>query len=663
MTGWLNEFVPTRSTPALWVEHLWLLGAKEAASAVRQLTLKPGLNVVWAREPADVAATGRKAAGHGVGKTSLCLLLRHALCDESDAINALRVEAHASFPEGGVAAIAHIGDSIWAVFRPFAAHRQAVAARLTDLELLLQSGTATLFDDYRAELSQTFIHSLPVSAVPGTGQPLEWRHVMAWCARDQGTRFEAYFRWRAGEGTGLRRVKQDPPLLVKAVLGILGVDAARLMADIEFAGQALEERARRVERLEREPLFNLNRAERALRRAVASSDAMAMEAPDLLTDGVMTMVESKLEQQVQSEQATDAEVARVDDQRQAVQQELRDVEGAISLLTFEKSRQQALHDGNQLEYERLSEEIATLRNRKGRCELGDVEFAECDHIRTRLVPIASIQRALDERAVLAAKAACSKASELLEVRLEPLRKEASLLTSKANALQASVRQLETRRATSALARGQLAAYRDEYRERVRNQMSGATSPEIAQLRIEERELNERRQSLLVKLESSRHIHASRVAQLSRMTMAFAERLLEPPATGWFDERSEDAPFRLAVGGEAFHVMEVLLGDLVCVMDAVCAESNRHPAFLIHDCPREADMGPHLYHAFLELVREVELAVERNGVASFQYLVTTTSAPPDALQREPYLRLTLRPDSEEDLLFRKQLREKTRELHA
>ncbi|MBL0195278.1 MAG: hypothetical protein IPQ09_13805 [Myxococcales bacterium] len=58
-------------------------------------------------------------------------------------------------------------------------------------------------------------------ALPVTGQPVEWSHVLCWLARDQALGLRQYFEWRNDDGTGLRRKVKDPPALTRLVLGLL----------------------------------------------------------------------------------------------------------------------------------------------------------------------------------------------------------------------------------------------------------------------------------------------------------------------------------------------------------------------------------------------------------------------------------------------------------
>jgi len=660
MMAWLSDLPAQRSVPSLWVERLWLVESKEPLSVIREITLRPGLNIIWAREPDDTSATGRQAAGHGLGKTSFCLLLRYVLCDEADAITALRDEAQANFVDGGVAAQVHIGDARWTVFRPFSAHRQSLASRADTLDKLFSPEPGAQFDDFRQALHAAFVETLPITVLPGTNQAIEWRHLLAWCTRDQRTRFDGFFHWRSGEGVGFRRIKQDPPLLVRAALGILDTKAASLISDIESSQQELAQMDKRIEELMREPRFNLNRVEQLLRHAVSADASVPIEPPDLLTSGVTTMLDLASERLVEHERQIEAQIEKHDEVRQATLQEITSTKDNAEFLQLEKRRLEALLDGNQQEYDHLTGEIESLRQRKGRCSPGDVEFSECDHIRNRL-SASSLRQARDEQALIAARTDYAEKLRKLDPRLKAVESDLARLRGRATELHAEARRNEILRATSVLERKRISDLREEYYARRRAQIEGTETDELALVRQNRSELDIRLQALQTKAEQSRHEHSARVSDLSALTTKVAERLLGATTSGWFDEHSDVGPFRVAVGGEAFHVLEVLIGDVVCLVDAVTDSANGHPGFLMHDCPREADMGSHLYQDFLVMFLEIEQLFSRDGLAPFQYLLTTTSPPPEELRVDPYLRLELRPDDENCLLFKRQLQRQTSEL--
>jgi hypothetical protein len=88
---------------------------------------------------------------------------------------------------------------------------------------------------------------------------------------------------------------------------------------------------------------------------------------------------------------------------------------------------------------------------------------------------------------------------------------------------------------------------------------------------------------------------------------------------------------------AIDSLKVLAFDLAALCLSI-EGATRIPAFLLHDSPREADLGLSIYHQLFHLVREIENQAQQ---PLFQYIVTTTTRPPDELTREPWLVLTVR----------------------
>jgi hypothetical protein len=88
---------------------------------------------------------------------------------------------------------------------------------------------------------------------------------------------------------------------------------------------------------------------------------------------------------------------------------------------------------------------------------------------------------------------------------------------------------------------------------------------------------------------------------------------------------------------AIESLKVVAFDLA-VLTLAIEGAVRLPALLLHDSPREADLTMSIYHRLFAFVRGLEeLTVE----PLFQYIVTTTTEPPNDLRDEPWLRLTLR----------------------
>ena len=97
---------------------------------------------------------------------------------------------------------------------------------------------------------------------------------------------------------------------------------------------------------------------------------------------------------------------------------------------------------------------------------------------------------------------------------------------------------------------------------------------------------------------------------------------------------------------------VLGFDFACLIGYVTGIGHL-PGLFIHDSPREADMEDALYHRLFDLAANLE-ALFGDAEASFQYIMTTTTLPPDPLNREPFVRLRLDAREEDGLLLRRRL---------
>ena len=73
-----------------------------------------------------------------------------------------------------------------------------------------------------------------------------------------------------------------------------------------------------------------------------------------------------------------------------------------------------------------------------------------------------------------------------------------------------------------------------------------------------------------------------------------------------------------------------------------------PAFLIHDSPREADLGLSIFHRLFYVVGRLEEISEQ---PLFQYIITTTTKPPGKLAKDPWLADILGGETKERLLQR------------
>lgn len=651
MASWLKSYEATCGLPRLWVERVWLLESREPLVTLRVVSLKPGVNVVWAREPDSEEESGLASAGHGVGKTSFCLLLRYVLGDDATAISALREKAVGNFSKGGVAAKVHIDGVVWLVFRPFGTG-PSIAKQCSDLEEALAGRIDGEFSRYLDALQTAFIGKLAIQTLPGTNQVLEWRHLLAWCIREQRTRFDGFFHWRDADGLGFRRSRQDPPLFVNAVLGLLDGETDRLMRAVELAQTALEDLTKRIPELEREPIYALTQLERQLRLQVGADEDEPLMATTA-GSSLETRAQQVIADAVHAEERWEHESATAQEALEPLVARHRELQAEHQRLELEQGAAKALVDANEGEYTRLISALAELDRLVGLCSLGQVEFSSCEHIQARKATTSLRWSSYELEAQTDAphlQARLNAASIAAKGAHEAVQANEKLL----NGQRASIRRLLVRSATSAVQREQL---KDQWTRLMllhRQRQEGTDSPELVREKGRETALKaalERHESELAQMKLRQSTRADAIKALTR---CLAEQLLKESGHGRFVPDSDSRPFDLSVGGEAYQVLEVLLGDVTCLLDAAVTTGSNHPGFLVHDCPREADMSAGLYKNFLLMLLEADEQLNSQGKVAFQYIVTTTSPPPAQLCAAPYLALELQPGADEYLLFKRQL---------
>jgi hypothetical protein len=99
---------------------------------------------------------------------------------------------------------------------------------------------------------------------------------------------------------------------------------------------------------------------------------------------------------------------------------------------------------------------------------------------------------------------------------------------------------------------------------------------------------------------------------------------------------------------AIVTVKLLAFDLAAVVTSIEGD-GLFPRFLIHDGPREADMAPDVYERLFLFTYEHEKCFKEEP--SFQYILTTTTQPPDKFLAAPWLRLQLGGVPAEERLLR------------
>ncbi len=637
----------TDRAPRLRIERLVIVESRSPLTFIRDIPLHTGLNIVWAEELA--AADGGSEvhrAGHGVGKSTFSLMLRAVLGDDGAAVKTMRNHLAEHYESGGIAAEVVAGTERFAVFRSFGS--QSYAIKNASVEQLFEADARALAIDFTTYVvnlgEQACLQYMATRALPVTGQPVEWSHVLCWLARDQSLGLRQYFEWRNNAGTGLRRKVKDPPALTRLVLGVLSdaevkaeVKIARISTELTDARDALrgeEQRGTNTRTL----------VEMQLRLWAKVSPSLEMVTDDLFAPSVEKEV-SKTTRRIEREiEEARTEIEALDCEMIDLAADVRTQRRSTDLAKARWDEARALKSKDDAALKDARERRDKLLQLVGSCQYGAVSYSQCSYIQGQRDTV-SISA---QKEIVVLKRSVESLEECEVSERTNYEREAATLESLTTAQQKKTGRKATLSKIIGERQRQLGEG-DSVRKTLAEWKENHQAPETEKLRTTRSKVGD----LEKKLESARDAKVSAQQQVSDRERAMNARfggLAEVfGAMGRYVPTDEERPFHmLRADGDAYTVLEILLGDLACAADGA-AGGGAHPGLLVFDCPREREMSPQLYDRFLKLVDEVCKAVP-----GLQVVLTTTTPPPGPLRDEPTRILKLSNASDGDLLLKRRI---------
>lgn len=624
--------------PRLWVRRLAIWEAP-GGQKIRDILLRLGLNVVWSPDgfDDDNAAAGVRAIGHGSGKTLFCRLLRYCLGEQRFADETQRERIALAFPNGIVGAEVMLDGVCWAVVRPLGIRRRHVAVADGNLdEIAAGDGATTSIDPLIEAIEQTVV--TPGVAGLARLQPGQkaWPIALAWLTRDQECRFDDVLDWRSpasGSDTPLPASGRETGPRREALRAFLAA-----ITEEEQQSRRTEEGLRTdVANAEREISYldwDRDRRHKRLIDELGLAEQTLPEMP-LLLEAFRKAADARLAAAAELPTGDTVELVQARKALQEAREELRRSDE-------ERIRNEAQIPGEKQVLALLSSEIPAL------------SFS-AENAASQVCPICEvpIDKALAEKCSLSHKlhneAEC-------RARLDSKRREIDEQNQKIGGLGARLKALQP---TIALARQHVeqTEKRVQAIESVRDARASAWQAatrlkegveRFAELSTERDAARKRLRKFEDKLSKERETLAAfrdkqglTFGRISQKFSAIIRRLVSENAKGAVTLTGNGLEIVVDVDGDrrtaAIESLKVLAFDLACLCLSV-EGSTRVPAFLVHDSPREADLGLSIYDELFRLMRELETLTE---TTAFQYIVTTTTRPPDDLRCEPWLRLTVR----------------------
>jgi hypothetical protein len=654
-----------RSAPAFWVRRLRILSELKAGEeyVVRDVELRRGLNIVWAAHQsagADNALFRDGVAGHTAGKSTFCRLLRHLLGDGGFAPDAVKRRIRAKLPTAWVAAEVVIDDTPWVVARPLGIGRSSFCLRDRSIDDVTDTNTEHRdYQEFVDALAKGTTDLLTSKKFPSTDKdkPVGWAHVLPWLVRDQDCRFADFLEWRhSSSGSEAPALNvEERQFLVRTVLGLISDSErtelqrnAKLVAEKEEATrtapllrhQAETDRERLIKALGKDlpltstPLFaSAARAELGLRREDVNKRKVALESGDHREE-----LQAAVEAASKKEGALKEKLSGIQDRLDAVQGVVGELAG---------TQQSGL--------------LAALPPPRDFC-----------NVPLRMAREHNCPLVVNQPVDLAAKRSEAAAKKSDQVASEELAAEREVVA----ALQKEKRRIEgelaeAERATKAARREFLSANTSHAEATSKLQDDGSKLDRIAEL-IDAAEgaaknaaskadsikqLTKDIDDSYTQQEKIREAQRTAIGRFSARFDYVVRALIGDQVAARIDTSGRSLSLTVEEHGERdstfIATVKVLAFDLAAILASIEGH-GAFPRFLVHDGPREADMAPDVYERIFLLAREIEKCFE--GEPAFQYIVTTTTTPPEKFieRNAPWLRLQLSGLPAQERLLRQDL---------
>ncbi len=660
---------PVRSEPDVWVSRLVIYEdiTPKDPKVVRDIRLTRGLNIVWAEEPEDDSATA-EITGHSAGKTTFCRFLRYVLGETTFGSKAAMELIRKAFPNGYVAAEIHVRGTKWAVRRPFGSGRMSYAKQDATVEEVLQERTGAISqEEYPKKLGlEALLDELPTGQVVQTAEDIQWAHILAWCARDQEARFQNIYDWRSPRSESgtpeFRFPKVGPLFVMRTVLGLFLPD--ELKGEERLAGllRDKDRLEKEIEEKRREPQWRVNLYDQQLRgrlKALLPSETDIEGRPFRSGDLVPEDLERLTNRAAKQIEAT---IGKLEGQYSELQAQVDGLGAEIGRHEEELAELDALFNLDAAAGVELDQGLAQRQEQRKRieefkdkaCTIGGVLIRECTHVQER------------QRALQVAQLQDAHAMEQAEARREEERRrideQKSQLRTVIDKLKGERQSLLTRR-TALLA--DIRAKHDELRElgRTRDELDAWTNrrdepggyEELHRLR---QELDTAQAEIAKTEKELAELLRQHDENRERLAAIFSGAVRSVLSSDGYDGvvslDNRELTFRIthgpAMSGEAVETLAVLLADVASLVYHTVSDKAHLPGFLIHDSPREADLGIRIYRSFIRSVASLQTHFGRPEKCPFQYILTTTTAPPDELRGDEYVKLPLNASTPSGLLL-------------
>jgi hypothetical protein len=624
-----------RPAPPIWISRLVVYESTSPLACIIDQPLHLGLNVVWGVDEIPPDAHVEPVPGHSVGKTTFCRFLRFCLGEDHCADEQTRKLIRAVFPGGYVCAEVHVSGQTWAVARPLGRATISYARMGCRVEdIFAEHPLPQNFAQYRAALSAAGLTD--ESPRPDLPSERVWGHFLAWCARDQEARYESLWNWRSprsgSDSPAFDYPKAEAVRFIRTTAGILSTKEITIQRRLDDAVRDIETLGEKIKEQERLPDYWCKHYREELLRLGVGQGTQGTQ-PGPLYDPT-NAAEGRLSSIGEEVKGLDKELADLDRKvsiAAARADEAEQLVGGFQALKADSTMSEDDRAAALTGMEALLQKIRDAANRP--CAYGGIAIGNCRYAQDNLITVGSqLQKARRTAASEVAErdqqtASVSERTSAISKTVAALRKEHADLLAKRRNAEDKRKGLAKAAEDIRLAVAELNRWGQYFRK-------DSPDPDLLSLRAKLTRAEEKVGKAKVDLRAERLAQETSLGGVRRIFNGLVQSILSQEYQGRVAIAEDDLEFQVSRGtrlaGEALQTLSILLADVTCMM--LGAEgSTVHPGFVVHDSPREADLGLHVYQNYLQFMGLLHEHLGGAGGAPFQYIVTTTTPPPKAVQ--------------------------------
>jgi len=643
------ELSGTYVEPSIWLRRLVLVESPlPPLRIIRRITFRRGINIICTqpRLPEDT-----QPVGHSVGKSLMVRIIRYCLGEDRFCTDSQRTAIALKHERAYVFAVVRINGEDWSVARPLGletGYSDSWCVRSHRIKALLPQEGRLKYREFVDALNKATSDCYANIDLPRAERRANWRDLLGWLSRDQDCHFAHHADWRASElQAGPRALtREDAYLVMRMALGLLGPDEIGLM---EKHRQLLAQKTQ-SETLVRQYTAYVEQSEQRLRGALEElKDQLPGEVFGSAFVNIAVNKAESLGKLLEDPDVLDRqELASLNDALATSLREEGSLQAALDDLDVKKTATQAELENAQKQD--ASTLLRTLGSLRWKCSYFPKED---DAVRAGCPGEKMIDQGI--------------ADPWRQQRIADLKNELVAVNGRTEATQAALAKARdsTRIIRQSLSRAtaEFVRVRGDITRQIGQWMSRKEEAERysaawrdLNVIVNGRDAREKQIEVsAASLRVARNRFEKQKGNLSGYYDAVLKRIISPRAEGKIEVdgdglRPESNSVVADSGTTLREYADVLSLDVACLVASVCGLGHL-PRLWIHDSPRQADSEEQLYHSILECLRELEARYPQGRKPSFQYILTTTSAPPDVVNVLPFVRLRLHARNAEGKLLR------------